>query len=75
MKQIEAVNFRGFENQRQKATDWTVRDFNLGKTNLQVRLASDMDYGFLERLGRILKSEKLNFEKNLFFENKKYFIT
>ena len=75
MKQIEAVNFRGFENQRQKATDWTVRDINLGKTNLQVRLASDMDYGFLERLGRILKSEKLNFEKNLFFENKKYFIT
>jgi len=60
MKQIEAVNFRGFENQGQGATDWTVRDFNLGKTNLQVRLASDMDDGFLERLGRILKSENSN---------------
>jgi hypothetical protein len=60
MKQIEAVNFRGFENRGQKATDWTVRDFNLGKTNLQVRLASDMDYGFLERLGRILNSENPN---------------
>ena len=60
MKQIEAVNFRGFENQGQEETDWTVRDFNLGKTNLQVRLASDMDDGFLERLGRILKSENSN---------------
>ena len=58
MKQIEAVNFRGFEDQGRETSDWTVRDFHLGKTNLQVRLAPDMDDGFLERLGRILKSEK-----------------
>ena len=60
MKQIEAVNFRGFENQGQEKTDWRRRDFHLGKTNLQVRLALDMDDGFLERLGRILKSENPN---------------
>ena len=56
MKQIEAVNFLGFENQGQE----TLKDFHLGKTNLQVRLAPDMDDGFLERLGRILKSENPN---------------
>jgi hypothetical protein len=64
MKQIDSVNFRGFENQGQETTDWMVRDFHLGKTNLQVRLAPDMDEGFLERLGRILKSENPN-SKNL----------
>lgn len=57
MKEIESFNFRGFENQEQETTDWRVRDFHLGKTNLLVRLAPDMDDGFLERLGRILKSE------------------
>ena len=60
MKQIELVNFRGFENQGQETSDWRGRDFHLGKTNLQVRLAPDMDDGFLERLGRILKSENPN---------------
>ena len=57
MKEIETVNFQKFEDQGQETTDWRARDFYLGKTNLQVRLAPDMDDGFLERLGRILKSE------------------
>ena len=60
MKQIDSVNFRGFENQRQETTDWRLKDFHLGKTNLHIRLAPDMDDGFLERLGRILKSENPN---------------
>ena len=58
MKEIEPVNFQEFEDQGKEEIGWRSKDFHLGKTNLQVRLAPDMDDGFLERLGRILKSEK-----------------
>jgi hypothetical protein len=57
MKEIEPVNFQKFEDQGKEAIGRRSKDFHLGKANLQVRLASDMDDGFLERLGRILKSE------------------
>jgi len=57
MKEIEQINFQEFEDQGKEVIGWRSKDFHLGKTNLQVRLAPDMDDGFLERLGRILKSE------------------
>ncbi len=39
------------------------KDPYLGKLNIKVRLASDMDDGFLERLRRVLASENENSQK------------
>ena len=60
MEEIDPVNFQEFEGQGKETICWRSKDFHLGKTNLQVRLAPDMDDGFLERLGRILNSENPN---------------
>ena len=65
MKQIDPVNFRGFENQGRETTDWKVRDFHLGKTNLHGRRV----FGTI----RVDKSAQLNFGENLFFWKFKIF--
>lgn len=52
MQSNEQMNY-----QDSKEEEPTNKGYYLGKTNLKVRLASDMDYGFLERLRRVLDSE------------------
>ena len=55
MEEKDLIRLNGFDDQKQSLCQ--EKDFYLGKTNLQVRLAPDMDEKFLERLGHILRSE------------------
>ena len=55
MGEIDPGYSKRFEEQ--DSSFHQVKDFHVGKTKLQVRLASDMDEKFLERLGRILRNE------------------
>ena len=59
MEAIDPVSSNNFEDQTvlpDTLTDqWS--SIYVGKTNLCVRLAGDMDERFLERLGRILRNE------------------
>ena len=55
MKETEPMDLQKYEDKEPIFVD--KKDFYLGKLNLKVRLSSDMDDGFLERLRRILASE------------------
>ena len=55
MEEKDLIRLNRFDDQKQSLSQ--EKEFHLGKTNLQVRLAPDMDEEFLERLGRILRSE------------------
>lgn len=58
MNEIEQIYLHKCEDKEPIFVD--KKDSYLGKVNLKVRLASDMDDGFLERLKRILASENAN---------------
>ena len=58
MKETEPMDLQKYDDKEPIFVD--KKDFYLGKLNLKVRLSSDMDDGFLERLRRILASENEN---------------
>jgi hypothetical protein len=55
MGEIDLVYSNRFEEQ--DSSFHQVKDFHVGQTKLQVRLASDMDEKFLERLGSLLRNK------------------
>ena len=55
MKKRERMDLQKYEDKEPIFVD--KKNYYLGKLNLKVRLASDMDDEFLERLRRILASE------------------
>jgi len=58
MNEIEQIDLHKYEY---KETIFVDKKYSyIGKVNLKVRLSSDMDDGFLERLKRILASENTN---------------
>ena len=58
MKEIEQMDLNKHEDK--EPICMATKDPYLGKLNIKVRLASDMDDGFLERLRRVLASENAN---------------
>jgi hypothetical protein len=58
MNEIEQIDLHKYEDKEPIFVG--KKDSYLGKVNLKVRLSSDMDDGFLERLKRILASENSN---------------
>lgn len=58
MKETEAMDLQKHDDKEPIFVD--KKDSYLGKVNLKVRLSSDIDDGFLERLRRLLASENSN---------------